>query len=282
MKRMIVVALTALLVVAVLIAGCGGKKTDQDGTSNGKLDAKTILEKSNEAMREIKSVRTTGDYDIQAPGMGYEDVTFQMEMELVVNGPEDVSGRIIMVDAQTGEQVLYMDDGIVYFEVPGQGWYKQPLSSAAGVSSTPTPQEMEQFSKAAENMKITSEDGTSWTISFDIGSKYLEEAMKGSETTEGLTPELQSMVEEILKTMKMSAVFKITKSSYLLEAADVKMSMEGGEGLGSMSADVAMTFSDFDQQFDVALPPEAASAQEAPSTGGLLPGVPGGETFPGL
>lgn len=280
---MIIVVLAALLVVAVALAGCGGKSDSSGKSSDGKLTAKSILEKSSQKMQDVKSVKSAGTYKINAPAAGMDNLNVTFEMEIQMNGPDDTSGRIVMSGLGAGDTLVYLDKGWVYTEVPGQGWVKQPMSSSTGVSGAPTPQDIKKFADASENMVIMSEDGDSWTISFDVGPKYLEEAMKSTPGTEGLTPELQDMMNSLVKSMKINAIFKVNKSTFLVDNATVKMNMQGGQGIGDMAFDIVMAFRDYNQPVNVALPQEAANAQEMSSSpGGLFPGFPGGESVPNL
>jgi len=140
-----------------------------------------------------------------------------------------------------------------------------------------SPAEIAKFAENAENLKVVSETGTSYKISFDIGQALLKEQMGSQQDMGELSPEMQKMLDDMLKNMKMSAVFTINKKTMFIEDANIKMTLTDFPMVGDMALDMTMAFSDFNEPVSVSLPPEAANAQEVaeiPSASGF-PGFPG-------
>jgi len=280
MRKSIVCSIVVLLAVTLLFAGCGGKK-DESGqsTSTSGLSAKEILEESSNKMQTVKSARAEGQYKMSTSAAdassGAEAMDFSFEMEMDLSNEEQPELRMAM-KGMGQDTILYMTGGYVYMEVPGQGWMKAPAGDTDSMTQT-SPAEIAKFAENAENLKVVSETGTSYKISFDIGQALLKEQMGSQQDMGELSPEMQKMLDDMLKNMKMSAVFTINKKTMFIEDANIKMTLTDFPMVGDMALDMTMAFSDFNEPVSVSLPPEAANAQEVaeiPSASGF-PGFPG-------
>lgn len=284
MRKLATVSLAMLLVIALFLAGCGGQKSSsspsgQNGSSSGSNAAK-ILEESNQKMAGVKSVRATGAYKgnmlgSSAPG-GSEAFDFAFDMSIDVSDKKAPRGTMTM-KGMGQDTMVYLENGFAYVNVPAQGWGKTPVAESGLTSASPA--EIQKFSKGAENLRVVSESGDTYKIAFDVGPKFMQEQLKQARgTTEEMTPEVQSMINDMVKDMKMSAVFTIDKSDLFLTDATIQMSMNVPT-LGNMNIDMALAFSDYNKPITVSLPPEAASAPLVENPEGATPGIP---SFPGL
>ena len=311
MKKIAAVSLAVVLVIALLaVAGCGGSNTSSTPsgktTSSSGSSAEKILTESNKKMTGITSVKATGAYkgnmtDSSATsGSDAFDFAFTMNVDL----SNEKSPKGLMTMKGMGEDLtIYLDNGYAYVNVPGTGWGKTPVGSS-GLTAT-TPAEIQKFAEGAQNLRIVSETGDTYKIAFDVGPKYIEQQLKSQGSTEGLTKEMQDavtdmadplhedadsptpglthrypdrvlfLVTQMAKSMKISAVFSINKSTLYLTAVTMKIGLNA-EALGNMSMNMAMAFSDYNKPVTVTLPPEAANAptlQNSAATG--LPSFPG-------
>lgn len=269
MLRKMLVVLVAVVVVALMVAGCGQKKESS-------ADAKAILEDSSNKMQEVATVKADGSYEMSTQAEGAEEMELSFQMEMDMSDPNNPKGRMVMKGM--GEDVdVYMDGGYAYAEVAGSGWVKTPLET--GSLSQPTPTEITQFAENAKDLKITSEDSNSYTLDFEIDRAYIEEQMAASEgfTVEG-SEEYGEMIEAIVNSMTMNATFKVAKDTKYIEDATIKMEISDMPMAGNMAVNMKMSFSDYNQPVDVVLPAAAASAREVeslPSSAGGIPGFPG-------
>lgn len=284
MRKLALCSVILLLAAALIFAGCGGKKEDTSGTkSSGNLSAKQILEESSKKMQAVKSAKAEGAYKMTtsaAPESSSEaggnmEFAFDMEMDLTNQQKPDLK---MAMKGMGQDTVIYMTGGYAYMEAPEQGWVKAPAGESDSMSQT-SPAEIAKFADNAENLRIVSESGTSYQISFDIGKEMLKEQMGSQQDVSELGPEIQKMLEDMLKNMKMSAVFTIDKKTMYIEQAKINMAVRDFPMVGDMTLDMAMKFSGFNQPVNVSLPPEAANAQEMAelpgSTSGGIPGIPG-------
>jgi outer membrane murein-binding lipoprotein Lpp len=278
MKKLVLVVVAVVLVAAVVVAGCG-KKSDAPTSAQG------ILDKSQQASQDVKSLKANGSADVLTPDSEVKEskTTFQMEGNII--SETDVEAKIVATD-QSGEKTeAYVMDGYAYSYSPTTGWVKQKVDSAAELGGgMMTPGQLTNLSKYAENLEKLPDEGNNYVISFDVGSKFFEEALEGADFTSSSSPSseeeqnAQAMVElakQMLAGLKMNIVMKIDKTTYLPSETAVKMSLKDAPMLGDMTVDMTMNFSDYDQPVTVSLPPEAQNAQEMPSTAGGIPSIPG-------
>lgn len=280
MRKSVVCSIVILLAFALLFAGCGEKKDETSGSkSSGGLSAKEILEESSAKMQTVKSASAKGVYKMTTSAAeatsGGESMDFTFEMEMDLTDPEKPELKMAM-KGMGQDTVFYMTGGYVYTEVPEQGWVKAPAGDTDSMTQT-SPAEIAKFADNAENLKIVSETGNSYKISFDIGQEMLKEQMGAEQDTSELGPEMQKMLDDMLKNMKMTAVFTINKKTMFIEEANINMALKDFPMVGDMTLDMSMAFSNFNEPVSVSLPAEAANAQEVaelPSSSGL-PGFPG-------
>ena len=148
-----------------------------------------------------------------------------------------------------------------------------------------TPSSISDLTKFAENMKLGPVQNGKYVLTFDIGSKFFDEIFKraaqGSQsstptgTSAQSTQQLAQAMKELLSGLPMSMTYKIDKTSGLADSASIKVSLKGS-ALGDATADINLTFSDYNTPVTITLPPEA---QNAPlqDNGGVpsLPSLPG-------
>lgn len=278
MKKVLVSTVVALLLVALLaavglLAGCGGS------SSSGNLTPEQVLEQSNKKMESVKSFKANGSYSMKtgsatgtAPDAGADAFTYEMLVKLT--GDKGFDGRMA-IKGGGQDTDIYISDGWAYFEVEGTGWVKQKMDESGSISA-PTPADMAEFSKGAENLKLLPSDGEYYKISFNVSPAYFEKAMSQQGATEGVPAEYSSMMKELAKQMKMSAEFTINKNTMYLEDVNMKISMGEIPQVGKMDVSMDMVFSDYNKPVAVSLPPEAKGAKEMPATTeGGVPGIPG-------
>ncbi len=285
MRKVAAFSLVLCLLAALFIAGCGSSGSSKspsgttDKTSASSSSAQKILEESNKKMAEVTSVKAIGTYKGSVVGSsspsGNDTFDFAFTMTVDMSNKNSPKGQMSMKGM--GEDLtMYFQNGFAYVNVPNTGWQKTPFSESGIAGATPS--EMAQFTKGAQNMRIESQAADAYKIAFDIGPKFIQEQLKNSAgSTSGLTPDMKSMMDEMAKNMKMSAVFTITKSDMYLKDATIKIGVEVPT-LGNMTMNMALAFSEFNQPVSVNLPPEAANAPTAENPS-AVPGMP---SFPGL
>jgi hypothetical protein len=265
--RKIFFALTAaLLVSALIVSGCGK-------TAPKKSDAQKLLEESNKKMQTVKSFKAVGTINMsgKAPGAGNMDLDFEMQVQ--TKGPRDFDGHMVM-KGMGQDTEMYMVGGNAYVNVPGKGWYKQPLGDYTDISKPPTPAEMAKISEAAENVRILTEDSQYYRMAFDVGPEYIEEAMGMQKDTEGLSAEEKKMMEEMLKGIKMTAVFKIEKSTMYILNMTMGFGIPNMPLVGAVRMEQKIDFSEFDKPVSISLPEEAKNAPEVTPGSEGLPTTP--------
>lgn len=285
MKKLALCSLVLLLLAAVVFAGCGSNKDDTSGSkSSGDLSAKQIIEESSKQMQTVKSVKAEGTYNMSTSGSSPStesttgttsgDMEFNFEMEMNLSDPAKPEMKMVMTGTGT-DTIMYMTGGYAYTEVEGQGWVKAPVGDSGSVSQA-SPAEIAKFADNAENLRIVSESGNKYVISFDISDEMIKEQMESEQDMSELSKEMQGIYEDMLKNMKMSAIFTIDKQTMYINKAIINMSVKDFPMVGDMTLDMTMKFKDFNEPVTVSLPAEAANAQETTestsSTGGLLPG----------
>lgn len=282
MRKLAICCVILLLAAALVVAGCGSKKeTTSTPNSSGNRSAQKILEESSKKMQTVKSAKAAGAYKMTTSAASSatagQNMDFAFEMEMDLSDQQKPEMKMAM-KGMGQDTVLYITGGYTYMEVPGQGWVKSPVGDTGSMSET-SPAEIAKFAENAENLKIMSESGDSYKISFDIGQDMLKEQMGAQQNTSELGPEVQKMIDDMIKNMKMTAVFTINKSTMYIVDARINMAVKNFPMVGDMTLDMAMKFSDFDQPVSVSLPPEAANATETAEIPSSTTGVPG---FPGF
>jgi hypothetical protein len=278
--RKVLLVLVALLLVAVLVVvGCGKK----DETES----AQEIVNKSQEASESIKSLKATGRIDFKTPEAEEKEEKLDYEAEVNIVSEDDVQARIVATDDKGEKNEAYLYEGYMYSYSPVAGWTKQKVENLEQLQSTgiTSPSDLTELSKYAENLKKLPDEGNNYVISFNVGTKFFDEALgaaEGATSSEDATgsqevDEMMQMVKEMVKGLKVKVVMKIDKKSFYTSEADIDASMKGVPIFGDISIAVDSAFSDYNAPVEIALPAEAQNAKEV--TGGLPSGLPG---LPGL
>ncbi|MBU4173707.1 MAG: hypothetical protein KKB90_09935 [Actinobacteria bacterium] len=234
-----------LLLVILALAGCGG----ETGSS--------ILDKSMQTMEQVKSLKMNVDVISEESGQKQED-SYEAVMVRSDENP-DAYNMMLVTDATETEDNIYFVDGYQYIVIAGD-WYKSPVDQEAAMGLG----QFEQLKEVSDEMKVTSESGDGWTLSFDLSDEFLKDAMtKGTEGLDTMGPEFDEMVKSFVENTKIGGELQIAKSTYYLEVMKTLMDADI-EGLGSFSIDATVKFSDFDKEFKVKLPADAKNAQDLP------------------
>lgn len=269
----VVLLLAALLAGAGLVAGCGGSSS-----TGGDQTPTKVLEESNKKMESVKSFKADGTYSINMGGTegsstGTEASSVSFEMQVQMKGVNNYDARMVMKGM--GDNVdVYIRDGYAYYTVAGTGWVKQKMNETSNISAF-TPTEMKEFSKEAENLRFLPSDNEYYKVAFDVSSEFFEKSLSQEGVPEGIPPQYAEMMEQVVKGMKMGAEFTINKKTMYLEDADLKITTGSIPQIGNMVIVMKMVMSDYNKPVNVALPPEAAGAQEVPAGEEGVPGLPG-------
>lgn len=272
MKKITVALVAATMIVAALVAGCG-KKPESGG-------AKAILDKSQAAAREVKSLKATGDALIKTPESEVKETRMSFEMESNVISDTDVEARITATDEDGSRTDAYIVDGWAYSSSPETGWVKQKIDGAQelGTGALLTPNQVSEFSKYAENAKQLADEGGNFVISFDLGTSFFDQAFEAAGKSDGSAPdqEMLEMAKALLETFSMKMVLKIDKKTYYPGEATMKIAADAVPMLGNADITLKMAFTGYNKPVEIVLPAEARAAVEMPEgTSGGLPGIPG-------
>lgn len=280
MKKLVLAIIATLLIAAVVVAGCGKKEAS---TPKG---AQAILDKSQKASQEVKSLKASGSADILTPQSEVKESKMTFDMEGNIISETEVEAKITASEDNGKKTEAYIIDGYAYSFDTTTGWVKQKVDSAQELGSGMlTPGQITGLGKYAENLKELPEEGDNYVLSFDVGSEFFEKTLTGAEQP-GSEPasedqqaaqDIVKLAREMLKGLKMSVVMKIDKSTYYPSETTINMSLKDAPIIGDMSVDMKMAFSDYNKPVTVALPAEAQNAKEI--QGGLPGGLP---SIPGL
>lgn len=260
MKRIMVIAVVGLLVIAVLAVGCGGEEQS--------TEAKQILEEASQKMSDLTSYKmtATGSYEIEGAGPaleGFEDLNFEMTGSLDLENPN--SPRIELIMSSMGEDIdMYVQSDYVYIEIPDMGWIKSPVSDS-NMSLQLTPSDIEAFSENAQNLKLNEREDA-YELSFAISNEYLKERFEQQGDVK-----MGNEFGAFIDNMNWSMVYEIDKETKYIEEATLNVAVS--EMPLELSLLIDALFFDFDVPVDIELPAEAAAAQDY--TGQEIPGIPG-------
>ena len=234
-----------LLLVVLALAGCGGEPGGE------------ILDKSIQTMEQVKSLKMNVDVINEEDGQKQED---SYEAVVVRSGDNpDEYNMMLAVDVPGVEDKVYFVDGYQYVKIDGE-WYKAPIEQQATMGLG----QFEQLKEMSDEMNVTSENGDSWTISFDLSSQFLEDAMmEDTEELETMGPDFDEMIQSFVENTRIGGELRIAKSTYYLEMMNTTMNTSI-EGFGSFSMDATARFSDFDKGLEVELPADAKNARDLP------------------
>lgn len=272
MKRFLIVLLLASMAAALLLTGCGESKTEKSAD-----DAKAILEKSQQKMGDITSVKMTGSTSMVMPEAEETDTEFGFEA--VTNIAADGQQEVHLVAKGDGEEYeTYAMGGYAYTYDPNTGWIKQKISGTEDAgTAVPTHDQIVEMGRYAENLRLLPEEGGSYVVAFDVSPKFYEQYTTGSTDGEA-EGDISGMMADLLKGIEISIVYKINKETLYADAAIIDMSLNDMPMLGDVTASMDAAFSDYNKQVSIVLPPEAQNAKEEE----LLPGELNIPSVPGL
>ncbi len=234
-----------LLLVVLALAGCGGEPAGE------------ILDKSIRTMEQVKSLKMNVDVTNEEDGQKQEE-SYEAVLVRSDKNP-DAYNMMLAVDIPSIEDKVYFVDGYQYVKISGD-WYKAPVEQEATMGLG----QFEQLEEMSEEMKVTSESGDSWTLSFDLSAEFIEDAMmEGTEGMDAMGSEFDEMLQSLVENTNIGGELEIAKSTYYLEIMKTTMSA-GIEDFGSFSMDATSRFSDFNKDLDVELPEDAKNARDLP------------------
>ncbi len=273
MMRKTIYLITVFVVTCVLLlGGCGAKKEVTTGAK-----ASEIVNKATLNMQKIKTFKAKAFYSITSATQGAQNMNYSFDIESDKTDPANITTKMSVKGTGNQNFDMYITGGYAYMAVPGKGWYKSPVKQEQ-IEKQASPENIARYTKGAEDMKIIKEDGISYTISFTISRKFLEEQMKsqmGEETQD--SKEFKQYMEQIFKGLKMSCIFTISKKNLLVEKANIQMVMKDMPVIGDVNMTMNIEFSDFNKPLSIKLPDEAKTAQETKELEGQIgiPGIPG-------
>lgn len=283
MKKVVIVSLAVLMIGAIIAAGCGSK-----ATKSASSPAQQVLEKSQAKMQDVQTVKITGKANVLTPQSEVKKESYNFDASMKIISKDDVEMQMVAKDSAGKTTAVYMLGGYVYTNDPTTGWTKQKAqSSGNATSSLLSPSGITELSKYATNMKLEPVRGGTYTVSFDVGSKYfqllIDQATAGTDTgSTSPSGEDQKAAQQLAQTMKdmmagiqMGVVYKIDKNSMLAQSSTINMSMKGAPIVGDMTADMTANFSDYNAPVTVTLPPEAQNAREVQPGPSGIPSIPG-------
>ncbi len=279
MKKLVLAIMVMLLIAAVVAAGCGKKE------ASAPKGAQAVLDKSQKASQEVKSLKASGSAAILTPQSEVKESKMTFEMEGNIISESEVEAKITASEDKGKKTEAYIVGGYAYSFDTTTGWVKQKVDSAQELGTGMlTPGQLTSLGKYAENLKELPEEGNNYVLSFDVGSKFFEKSLTGAEQPgsqpagedQQSTQDMLKLAREMLKGLKMSVVMKIDKTTYYPNETTIKMSLKEMPIIGDMSVDMKMAFTDYNKPVSVTLPAEAQNAKELPAgMPGGLPGIPG-------
>ena len=269
--------------LAVSLAACGNE-TDKSATpsagnetateSNKPAEQKAavptldeLLAKTSEASKALKSFTTEANIDQKIKVVAGEqsqdqEVKTSLKMD-IIKDPMTIYQEVELDMPGQGKQNVkqYITSDNIYSQV-GDQWVTIPedqtkeLIEQMKASMNPE-QELDQFKKVEENIKIT-EEGDSYVMSADVSGDNVKDLAKSLMEQNGSDAQLQAMLEQMtIKSMKMK--YMINKETSLLESVDVDMVMELEQEGQKMTMDMKMDtkFSNHDKVEEIKVPQEA-------------------------
>ncbi|CAI6082366.1 hypothetical protein PAECIP112173_03539 [Paenibacillus sp. JJ-100] len=281
MKKWTTIMIGALL--AVSLAACGND-TDKSATpsagnetaneSNKPAEQKAavptldeLLAKTSEASKALKSFTTDANIDQKIKVVAGEqsqdqEVKTSLKMD-IIKDPMTIYQEVELDMPGQGKQNVkqYITSDNIYSQV-GDQWVTVPEDQAKELiepmkASMNPEQELDQFKKVEDNIKIT-EEGDSYVMSADVSGDNVKDLAKSLMEQNGSDAQLQAMLEQMtIKSMKMK--YMINKETSLLESVDVDMVMELEQEGQKMTMDMKMDtkFSNHDKVEEIKVPQEA-------------------------
>lgn len=269
--------------LAVSLAACGND-TDKSATpsagnepateSNKPAEQKAVvptldelLAKTSEASKALKSFTTEANIDQKIKvdaGEQSQDQEVKTSLKMdIIKDPMTIYQEVELDMPGQGKQNVkqYITSDNIYSQV-GDQWVTIPedqtkeLIEQMKASMNPE-QELDQFKKVEDNIKIT-EEGDSYVMSADVSGDNVKDLAKSLMEQNGSDAQLQAMLEQMtIKSMKMK--YMINKETSLLESVDVDMVMELEQEGQKMTMDMKMDtkFSNHDKVEEIKVPQEA-------------------------
>ena len=275
-------ALLVALIVAATVAsavGCGKSKKASPNSAKG------ILEKSQKAVLNAKSVKISGSTELKTPEAEEKVSADTFTGEFNIISTSDIEGHVVAQDQKGQQSQAYLVGGYAYSYTPNSGWEKQKTSGVQDLTTgLITPENLATMIKYAENLKKLPDEGNNQVVSFDVGNKFYDEMLSGLEeessapTTaeQSLAQQYGDLLKGVVGDIKVSVVMKVDKTSSCPSEVTVKASAKDIPMMGDISLDSKMAFTDYDVPVTITLPPEAASAKEVePGLPSGIPGLPG-------
>ncbi len=274
--RKIVRAIPVLIILcALVLPGCGAKSRTGAGTESKASD---IIKKASLNMEQVKTLKAKVYYSMKAAKNEAQNITYTFDIESDRSDPSNPSTKMAMRSMGGQSADIYITGGYAYLSIPGKGWYKAPVKQEQ-LQKQASPEDIAKYVRGAEGTRITREDGRSYTISFKISKKFLEERLKSQISEQPEQPkESRQYIEQVLKGLDMSCIFTISKKDLLIEKANIQMIMQNMPVIGDVNLTMNIEFSDLNQPIAIKLPQEATKAQETQELPGQV-GIPG---FPGF
>ena len=276
MKKLGLAVIVALLIAAVVVAGCGKKE------SKAPTGAQAVLSKSQQASKNIKSFKAGGTADLQTPQSEVKANKITYDSQTKVITTSDVETALKATDDKGKTTQVYIVGGYMYSFDTAQGWTKQKVENAEQLTGSNlfSPNQISEMGKYAKNLKQLPDEGNNYVISFDVGTKFFENALAGagqssSPSNAQASKDAMDLIKGMLGGLSMNVVMKVDKTTYYPSSAKINVGLKGAPMIGDLTALTDMAFTGYNEPVTITLPPEAQSAKEvAPSATGL-PNIPG-------
>lgn len=248
-----VLVLTAVMLVALLLAGCGD-------ASSGGLSPREILSRAVAGLLALKSYRYLGTSSLSVSGDPRLSSSARFETFLEQNDSGGLDGHMV-VKSPSYSYETYSYRGVEYTRVEGEDWVRvdRKADPGYGMVSADARRIIASFAELVDDVRIEKETSSDYTISMVMGDRYYEGAAAlvpgtgGHDASEGTTT-----MTLVVRKKDMSIESGVMRSETPTEAGTTSNVTEG-------------TYSDFDSPVDIKPPPEALEAplvdeSEAPET----------------
>jgi len=263
MKKVLVALLLTMIVAALLLTGCGKSESDKSVE-----EAKDILVKSQAKMESVGSLKMAGSSSVEMTEAEQKEMEY--DFEAVTRKTSDGQTELQMIARGDGEELLtYVVGDYLYTYDPNSGWVKRKITGEDDLSTAaPTPDQLAEMSRYAENLRLLPEEDGKYVVSFDVSPEFFNKYSEGLTDSSGL-------LKDLFKNIKISIIYRIDKSTMYADNVDVDVSVKGVPLFGDIIAFTSITFSEFDQPVTIVLPPEAQNAPEKELLPGDIPSIPG-------
>lgn len=264
-KVLLSIVLIALLVV-VLLSGCGGSKNSK--TTD---EAQRILEDSRAKMVEVESLTTSGEVVIETPEAEVKRSAYNFEIKLKTGEAGEAEMR--MTAEGDGERLeTIVAGGWAYAYDSDTGWEKYPVDRLDEVNQPFTHEDLLEMSEYAENLRMLPDEGGNYVIAFDVSPEFFDRYAGGVSGEEG-EDEVSGLLQDMLRSVKISAIYKVDKESMLATEALLEIELPSIPTMGEVDSVTEMVFSGYNEPVTIEVPPEAQAAPEKELKD--LPGLPG-------